>query len=253
MQPEDSSVDKKNYPKHIAIIMDGNGRWAQKRHLPRFMGHPAGVKAVKKVVEFCAQQEIGVLTLFAFSSENWRRPQEEVAKLMGLFMGTMQKEVNRLDKNNIRLRFIGEREAFSETLQQKMHESEQQTVNNTGLTLVIAVNYGGHRDLTLAMKKIALQVEQGEIKAEDVDEQLIAQQLSIPDLPEPDLFIRTGGEQRISNFLLWQLAYTEFYFTDKLWPDFNAEEMQSAIEGFSMRERRFGRTSEQVQQQSHNA
>jgi len=249
MPPEDSSIDKKNYPKHIAIIMDGNGRWAQKRHLPRFMGHPAGVKAVKRVVEFCAQQDIEVLTLFAFSSENWRRPQEEVAKLMGLFMGTMQKEVNRLDKNNIRLRFIGERDAFSETLQQKMRESEQQTAKNTGLTLVIAANYGGHRDLTLAMKKIALQVEQGEIKADDVDEQMIAQQLAIPDLPEPDLFIRTGGEQRISNFLLWQLAYTEFYFTDKLWPDFNAEAMLAAIQGFSTRERRFGRTSEQVQSQ----
>jgi len=247
MTVEETPVNKENYPKHIAIIMDGNGRWAQKRHLPRFMGHPAGVKAVKRVVEFCAQQDIEVLTLFAFSSENWRRPQEEVAKLMGLFMGTMQKEVNRLDKNNIRLRFIGERSAFTETLQKKMHESEQQTENNTGLTLVIAANYGGHRDLTLAMQAIALKVEKGEIAANEVDESLIAQHLAIPDLPEPDLFIRTGGEQRISNFLLWQLAYTEFYFTDALWPDFNAEAMHAAIKGFSMRERRFGRTSEQVQ------
>lgn len=247
MQPEPGEKDRSHYPKHIAIIMDGNGRWAQKRHLPRVMGHPAGVKAVKRVVEFCAQQDIQVLTLFAFSSENWRRPKDEVSKLMSLFMATMQKEVNRLDKNNIRLRFIGERQDFSDKIQQKMAESEQQTENNTGLTLVIAANYGGHRDLTLAMRSIAQLVKEGKVAPEDIDEGMIASALSIPDLPYPDLFIRTGGEQRISNFLLWQLAYTEFYFTQKLWPDFNAQTMQEAIDDFLTRERRFGRTSEQVQ------
>ncbi|BCG65453.1 MAG: undecaprenyl diphosphate synthase [Methyloprofundus sp.] len=247
MQAEQGATDKTHYPKHIAIIMDGNGRWAQQRHLPRVMGHPAGVKAVKRVVEFCAEQDIQVLTLFAFSSENWRRPKEEVSKLMGLFMGTMQKEVNRLDKNNIRLRFIGERGEFSDKLQQKMAESERQTENNTGLTLVVAANYGGHRDMALAMQSIAKEVKEGRVSPEDINEAMIAKELSIPDLPDPDLFIRTGGEKRISNFLLWQLAYAEFHFTEKLWPDFNAQAMQEAIDDFLTRERRFGRTSEQVQ------
>lgn len=247
MQTEQNSKDKSHYPKHIAIIMDGNGRWAQKRHLPRIMGHPAGVKAVKRVVEFCTQQKIEVLTLFAFSSENWRRPKEEVSKLMGLFMLTMQKEVSRLDKNNIRLRFIGERSEFSDKLQKMMAESERKTEKNTGLTLVIAANYGGHRDLTLAMQHIAQQVKEGIILPEDIDESMVANALSIPDLPSPDLFIRTGGEKRVSNFMLWQLAYAEFHFTQKLWPDFNAQTMQDAINDFLTRERRFGRTSEQVQ------
>jgi len=228
MKSKTDLMNKSRSPKHIAIIMDGNGRWAQKRHLPRVMGHPAGLKAVKRVVEFCAQQDIPVLTLFAFSSENWRRPKEEVTKLMKLFMGTMQKEVNRLDQNNIRLRFIGDRRHFSEKIQLKMTESEQQTESNTGLTLVIAANYGGHWDMK-------------------IDEQTIARELSIADLPEPDLFIRTGGEKRVSNFMLWQLAYTEFYFTAELWPDFNAKTMQAAIDDFLTRQRRFGRTSEQVQ------
>jgi len=247
MQAVANKIDRSQYPKHIAIIMDGNGRWAKKRHLPRVMGHPAGVKAVKRVVEFCAQEDIQVLTLFAFSSENWRRPKEEVSKLMELFMSTMQKEVNRLDKNNIRLRFIGERTDFSEKLQQKMADSERQTEKNTGLTLVIAANYGSHGDMTLAVQNIARKVQEGALSPDDIDETLIASGLSISDLPEPDLFIRSGGEQRISNFLLWQLAYTELYFTSKLWPDFNAETMQEAIDDFLTRERRFGRTSEQVQ------
>ncbi len=247
MQSEQGATDKPHYPKHIAIIMDGNGRWAQQRHLPRVMGHPAGVKAVKRVVEFCAEQDIQVLTLFAFSSENWRRPKEEVSKLMSLFMGTMQKEVNRLDKNNIRLRFIGERGEFSDKLQQKMADSERQTESNTGLTLVVAANYGGHRDMALAMQSIAKEVKEGRVSPEDINEAMIARELSIPDLPDPDLFIRTGGEKRISNFLLWQLAYAEFHFTEKLWPDFNAQAMQEAIDDFLTRERRFGRTSEQVQ------
>ncbi|HIG66109.1 MAG TPA: isoprenyl transferase [Methyloprofundus sp.] len=250
MQVEPGDTDKSRYPKHIAIIMDGNGRWAQKRHLPRIMGHPAGVKAVKRVVTFCAEQDIQVLTLFAFSSENWRRPKEEVSKLMGLFMLTMQAEVKHLYKNNIRLRFIGERAVFSEKIQQKMAESERLTENNTGLTLVIAANYGGHRDMTLAMQDIAQQVKDGIVAPDEIDETMIAGALSIPDLTDPDLFIRSGGEQRISNFLLWQLAYTEFHFTEKLWPDFDARIMQDAIDDFLSRERRFGRTSEQVQKMS---
>ena len=248
MQVEPGEKEKSHYyPRHIAIIMDGNGRWAQQRHLPRIMGHPAGVKAVKRVVKFCAEQEIQVLTLFAFSSENWRRPKEEVSKLMGLFMVTMQKEVKSLDKNNIRLRFIGDRADFSEKIQQKMAKSEQLTENNTGLTLVIAANYGGHSDITLALKSIAQQVKDGIIMPDEIDETMIAGALSVADLPDPDLFIRSGGEKRISNFLLWQLAYTEFYFTPELWPDFKAETMQAAIDDFLTRERRFGRTSEQVQ------
>ncbi|OQK16915.1 hypothetical protein AU255_03155 [Methyloprofundus sedimenti] len=251
MQVEPGEKDKSLYPKHIAIIMDGNGRWAQQRHLPRIMGHPSGVKAVKRVVRFCAEQEIQVLTLFAFSSENWRRPKEEVSKLMGLFMLTMQKEVKSLNNNNIRLRFIGERANFSEKIQQKMAKSEQLTENNTGLTLVIAANYGGHRDITLALRSIAEQVKAGIIEPDEIDETMIADALSVPDLPDPDLFIRSGGEKRISNFLLWQLAYTEFYFTPELWPDFKAETMQAAIDDFLTRERRFGRTSEQVQSMSN--
>ncbi|MDC9729091.1 MAG: isoprenyl transferase [Methyloprofundus sp.] len=239
--------DLSKTPKHIAIIMDGNGRWAKKRFLPRFMGHIAGVKAVKHVVEYCGAKQIEVLTLFAFSSENWRRPKDEVAKLMDLFIGTLDKEIGRLDKKNVRLRFIGERAEFSEKLQQKMSESESRTENNTGLTLVIAANYGGHRDITLATQALARQVKAGHLQPEDINENLIAAELSIPDLPEPDLFIRTGGEKRISNFLLWQLAYTEFHFTDKFWPDFNAQAMQDAVDDFLTRQRRFGRTSEQVE------
>jgi undecaprenyl diphosphate synthase len=243
-------IDRTHYPKHIAIIMDGNGRWAKKRFLPRFMGHMAGVKAVKRVVEYCDSQEIQILTLFAFSSENWRRPKDEISKLMDLFVGTLAKEINRLDKKNVCLKFIGERTAFSEKMQQQMAESELRTEKNTGLTLVIAANYGGHKDITLAVQKIAKQVKQGDLQPEEINEDLIAAQLSIPKLPNPDLFIRTGGEKRVSNFLLWQLAYTEFYFTDKFWPDFNAAEMQFAVGDFLTRQRRFGRTSEQLENSS---
>jgi len=251
MQADENLESNNGYPKHIAIIMDGNGRWAKKRFLPRFMGHITGVKAVKRVVEYCDENNIQVLTLFAFSSENWRRPKDEVSKLMDLFLGTLDKEIDRLYKKNVRLKFIGERADFSKKLQQKMTECELRTENNAGVTLVIAANYGGHRDITLAVQKIALQVKKGEIQPEEIDENLIAMQISIPDLPEPDLFIRTGGEKRISNFLLWQLAYTEFHFTDKLWPDFNAKAMQDAVDDFLTRQRRFGRTSEQVE--SHSA
>ncbi|MEQ1620356.1 MAG: isoprenyl transferase [Methylococcales bacterium] len=235
-----------NMPRHIAIIMDGNGRWAQKRLMPRAFGHQAGVKTVRKIVEYCANNNVEVLTLFAFSSENWRRPEEEVSLLMSLFMLTLQREIDKLDRNNIRLRFIGDRHAFSEKLQKKMAEGELQTRNNTALTLVIAANYGGRWDMTQAFQKLAAKVSSGELKAEEITEQLINQQLSISDLPEPDLFIRTGGEQRVSNFMLWQLAYTEMYFTQTLWPDFDESSIEDAIKSFKNRQRRFGHTSEQV-------
>lgn len=241
-----SLESEQNNPRHIAIIMDGNGRWAQKRFMPRAVGHQAGVKAVRKIVEYCAQQEIEVLTLFAFSSENWRRPQEEVSLLMNLFMATLQREIEKLHRNNIKLRFIGDRSAFSELLQAKMSEGEALTKDNTALTLVIAVNYGGRWDLCQAFQKVSEKMLAGELKKQDVTEQLINRYLSTAGLPEPDLFIRTGGEQRVSNFLLWQLAYTEMYFTATLWPDFNQNSIEDAIKSFKSRQRRFGLTGEQV-------
>jgi undecaprenyl diphosphate synthase len=235
-----------NNPRHIAIIMDGNGRWAQKRFMPRAVGHQAGVKAVRKIVEYCAKNKVEVLTLFAFSSENWRRPEAEVSLLMALFMATLQREINKLDRNNIRLRFIGDRSAFSDKLQQKMAEGEAQTQNNTALTLVVAANYGGHWDMCQAFQKVAEKMATGELVNQQINEELINQYLSTADLPDPDLFIRTGGEQRVSNFMLWQLAYTELYFTSTLWPDFDQNSLEDAIKSFKSRQRRFGHTSEQV-------
>ena len=235
-----------NVPRHIAIIMDGNGRWAQKRFMPRAVGHQAGVKAVRKIVEYCATHNVEVLTLFAFSSENWRRPEAEVSLLMSLFMATLQREINKLDRNSIRLRIIGDRSAFSDKLQQKMAEGEAQTQNNKALTLVVAANYGGHWDICQAFLQIQEKMAVGELKKEDINEQLINQYLSTADLPEPDLFIRTGGEQRVSNFMLWQLAYTELYFTTTLWPDFDQNSLEDAIKSFRSRQRRFGHTGEQV-------
>ena len=233
-------------PRHIAIIMDGNGRWAQKRFMPRAIGHRAGVKTVKKITEYCAKSSVEVLTLFAFSSENWRRPESEVKLLMALFMSSLQREIDKLHTNNIRLRFIGDRSAFPESLQKKMIESEIQTQANTALTLVIAVNYGGHWDMCQAFKKIAENIATGALDKQDINEQLIEQHLSTAGLPDPYLFIRTGGEQRVSNFLLWQLAYTEMYFTTTLWPDFDQNSLEDAIKSFKGRQRRFGHTSEQV-------
>ncbi len=233
-------------PRHIAIIMDGNGRWAQKRLMPRIMGHHAGVKAVRKIVEYCAKENIEVLSLFAFSSENWRRPKDEVSLLMELFMATLQSEVDKLDRNNIRLKIIGDKSAFPDKLQVKIREAETQTQGNSGLTLVIAANYGGRWDVTQATRKIIDGINRGEIQEQEISEQLISQHLVTGDLPEPDLFIRTGGEERISNFLLWQLAYTELYFTDELWPDFDQNQLEKAIMSFKGRQRRFGHTGEQV-------
>ena len=242
-----TAVDSElNNPRHIAIIMDGNGRWAQKRFMPRAVGHQAGVKAVRKIVEYCATHNIEVLTLFAFSSENWRRPEAEVSLLMALFMATLQIEINKLDRNDIRLRFIGDRSAFSDKLQKKMAEGEAQTQNNKALTVVIAANYGGHWDMCQAFLQVQKKMAAGELKTEDINDQLINQYLSTAGLPDPDLFIRTGGEQRVSNFMLWQLAYAELYFTATLWPDFDQNSLEDAIKSFRSRQRRFGHTSEQV-------
>lgn len=234
-------------PRHVAIIMDGNGRWAKQRLLPRYAGHRAGVETVRQVVSVCAECKIEVLTLFAFSSENWRRPEQEVSLLMELFMTALQREVSKLHKNNVRLRVIGERQAFANRLQQLIAEGEQLTHDNTGLNLVIAANYGGRWDIAEAVKKLATQIEQGHLRAVDINETLLAQHLCLADLPEPDLFIRTGGEQRVSNFLLWQLAYTELYFTTTLWPDFDKQAFLQALHSFAGRQRRFGRTGEQVE------
>jgi len=230
-------------PRHIAIIMDGNGRWAKRRLMPRVAGHRKGVEALRGVIRACAERGVSHLTVFAFSSENWRRPQEEVTLLMELFMRALENEVARLHENNIRFRLIGDLSRFSERIQTLIHDAETLTCNNTRLTFTVAANYGGRWDIVQAVKKL---VAAG-VAADDMSEAALAQQLSMADAPEPDLFIRTGGEQRISNFLMWQLAYTELYFTDALWPDFNAKALDAAIASYRTRERRFGRTSEQVQ------
>ena len=244
----DSRLLQGDVPRHVAIIMDGNGRWARRRHLPRHAGHREGVKAVRRVVEACKVKGIEALTLFAFSSENWRRPQQEVGLLMELFLHTLKKEVTRLDRNDVRLRFIGDRSAFPAKLQVLMNAAETQTAGNKDLNLTVAANYGGRWDIAQASRRLAERVAAGELQAADIDEDTLAGHLSLADLPEPDLFIRTGGEQRISNYLLWQLAYTELYFTDTLWPEFDAVAFDAALQSFSSRQRRFGRTGEQVEQ-----
>jgi undecaprenyl diphosphate synthase len=233
-------------PRHVAIIMDGNGRWAKQRHLPRLAGHRRGVEAVRATVKACAERGIGFLTLFAFSSENWRRPPDEVALLMQLFIGALENEVQKLHRNGIRLKVIGERGRFDPKIQALIAEGERLTVANRGLTLTIAANYGGRWDILQALSRLA--GEQPEVIGTDITEQQLAPHLSMAYAPEPDLFIRTGGEKRVSNFLLWQLAYTELHFTDTLWPDFDAAALEVAFESYRARERRFGRTSEQLEE-----
>lgn len=233
-------------PRHIAVIMDGNGRWAKQRFLPRAAGHRAGVEAARQTVTYCAQKNIKVLSLFAFSSENWRRPAQEVNYLMELLLKGLQREVKSLQKNNIQLRFIGNRERFSEKLCNKILEVEGLTQQNTGMVLIIAADYGGQWDISQAVTKLAIEVEQGKLSAQEITPEKIAQHLSFADLPEPDLFIRTSGEQRISNFMLWQLAYSELYFTPTYWPDFNSHELEKALQYYSQRERRFGYSSDQL-------
>jgi len=234
-------------PRHVAIIMDGNGRWAKKRGRPRAAGHQAGFRTTRDIVEVCARQQIDALTLFAFSSENWKRPETEVGLLMDLFLRALKSEVSKLKENNVCIRFIGERSAFGEKLQHEMNYAEELTRDNDGLKLSIAVNYGGRWDIVNAAKQIASRVKDGEIEPESIDSDLFSQFVSLSDIGEPDLFIRTGGEKRISNYLLWHLAYTELYFTDVLWPDFSDTEFDNAVNFFSGRQRRFGRTGEQVQ------
>ncbi len=237
-----------NTPRHVAIIMDGNGRWAKKRFLPRVAGHRSGVESVRAVVQRCGELGVKALTLFAFSSENWRRPEKEVGMLMELFIMALQRESKKLNEGNVRLQVIGERSRFSEKLQNEIAKAEQLTENNDGLVLSVAANYGGRWDIIQATQKIAEKVAAGELSVNDIDEDCLAQFLSLADLSEPDLFIRTGGEQRISNYLLWQLAYSELYFTDALWPDFKKTELDLALAWFAGRQRRFGRTGDQVEQ-----
>lgn len=234
-------------PRHVAIIMDGNGRWAERQNKPRVAGHRAGVEIVRDIVKTCGDLGIQVLTLFAFSSENWRRPQKEVGLLMEMFLIALEREANKLHRNNVQLRVIGDVSAFAEKIQQRIKEAEALTRENTGLVLNIAANYGGKWDISQAVQQLAQQVQQGDLAPQDITAELINTKLSLHGLPEPDLFIRTGGEQRISNFLIWQLAYTELYFTPILWPDFRRDEFEKALLSFSNRQRRFGRTGEQVE------
>jgi len=233
----------------VAIIMDGNGRWAQNRGKPRHAGHRAGVETVREVMEVCGQRGVRILTLFAFSSENWRRPKTEVKMLMELFFTALNREVRRMKKRNVRLRIIGDISAFSDKLQKLIRDSERDTADNDGLLLQVAANYGGRWDITQAARKLAVRVAAGELRPEDITEEEMAASLSFPDVPDPDLFIRTGGEMRISNFLLWQCAYTELWFCDTLWPDFGERELLAAFRDFAGRQRRFGRIAEQVEEQ----
>lgn len=233
-------------PRHLAIIMDGNGRWAKKRRLPRLLGHQEGLKVVRKIVKNCGELGIEVLTLFAFSSENWQRPAEEVNHLMALFLTTLKGEIEKLNQNNVQLRMVGSLERFKEPLRLCIAETQELTAKNTGLKLIIAVDYSGQWDIIQAVQKLARQIKEGLLESEEITQNLFAHYLSLSDLPSPDLLIRTSGEYRISNFLLWQLAYTELYFTETLWPDFDKEELNKALIFYSQRERRFGCTSEQL-------
>ena len=234
-------------PRHIAIIMDGNGRWARQRGRPRAAGHQAGFRTTRDIVETCGKWQIEALTLFAFSSENWKRPQQEVGLLMDLFLRALKSEVGKLCENNVRIRFIGERSAFQPKLRYEMNNAEQLTRDNNGLKLAIAVNYGGRWDIVNAARQLAFQVKDGQLDPDTIDIDTFSAHISLSEITEPDLFIRTGGEKRISNYLLWHLAYTELYFTDVLWPDFSEFELNNALEFYSGRQRRFGRTGEQVQ------
>jgi len=233
-------------PVHVAIIMDGNGRWATQRHLPRTAGHVRGVKAVRRTVEYCARQGVRYLTLFAFSSENWRRPADEVSLLMRLFMQSLEREVDKLDEQGVRLRVVGDLSAFDARLRTLIEQAQARTGNNDALHLTIAANYGGRWDVLQAARRLLRERPELAGDPDSLDEAALASRLSMAWAPEPDLFIRTGGEQRISNFLIWQLAYTELYFTDAYWPDVGATQMQQAFDWYASRERRFGRTSAQV-------
>ncbi len=234
-------------PHHVAIIMDGNGRWAKARSQPRHAGHRAGVKSVRETVETAAKRGVSFLTLFAFSSENWRRPQDEVSRLMSLFLEALQREVDELHRNNVRLRFVGERRQLKPKLVRKIEAAERQTGDNSGLNLLVAVAYGGRWDIVNAARQLAGKVVNEELSIDDIDDDGFAGELALAGIPDPDLLIRTGGEQRISNFLLWNLAYSELYFSDCLWPDFRERQFDEAMLFYGMRQRRYGHTSEQVE------
>ena len=233
-------------PNHVAIIMDGNGRWAKQRKLPRTAGHREGVKSTQEVIKASGEAGVKYLTLFAFSSENWNRPKTEVSALMDLFMRSLENEVQNLAENGVRLKFLGETSAFSKKLFKQIQKSEEITSKNEKLFLNIAVNYGGKWDILEATKKLINAVQNGELSLADINDEVLESKLATQGMPAPDLFIRTGGEQRISNFLLWQLAYTELYFSEVLWPDFSPEELKKAFDSYRSRQRRFGCTQEQV-------
>jgi undecaprenyl diphosphate synthase len=233
-------------PRHLAVIMDGNGRWAEQRRRPRAVGHRAGARAVNLCIDFCLDKGIGALTLFAFSSENWGRPQDEVGALMKLFMAALDREVDELHRRGVRVRFIGDRGRFSAAIRDRMDAAEAQTRGNARLQLAIAASYGGRQDIAAAARALAEDVAAGRLAPEAIDEARFGERVALSDLPPPDLFIRTGGERRISNFLLWQLAYTELWFTDTLWPALDAATLQRALDDFASRQRRFGLTGAQA-------
>lgn len=241
-----SSTVRVSVPRHLAVIMDGNGRWAERRRRPRVIGHRAGARAVNTCIDFCLERGIGALTLFAFSSENWGRPEEEVGALMKLFLNALDREVEELHRRQVRVRFIGDRTRFSADIRSRMDAAEALTRANARLHLAIAASYGGRQDIAHAARALAADVAAGRLRPEDIDEAALGAHIALADLPPPDLFIRTGGDHRISNFLLWQLAYTELWFTDVLWPDLDGTLLQRALDDFAQRERRFGLTSAQV-------
>lgn len=238
-------------PQHVAIVMDGNGRWAERRKLTRNLGHQAGLRALRRTARHGASIGIKTLTVFAFSSENWNRPRTEVSRLMDLFMSALDKELKALHENGVRMRFIGDQSKFNPQLQERMRLAQALTAANTKTNLNVAANYGGRWDIVNATRVMAAAVADGRMNLEDINESSLSLALAMPDMPDPDLVIRTGGEQRISNFLLWQAAYSELYFTDVLWPDFDAEELDRAIACFQARERRFGLTPEQTRRGAH--
>ncbi|MBJ6980460.1 MULTISPECIES: polyprenyl diphosphate synthase [unclassified Luteimonas] len=241
-----ASATPQPVPRHVAVIMDGNGRWAARRKRPRAIGHRAGARAVNLCIDFCIERGIEALTLFAFSSENWGRPADEVGALMKLFLNALDREVGELHRRGVRVRFIGERSRFDPAIASRMQAAEALTAGNTRLALSIAASYGGRQDIARAARELAAEVAAGRMSPEDIDESALAARLALADVPAPDLFIRTGGDLRISNFLLWQLAYTELWFTDLLWPDLDVATLEQALDAFASRERRFGLTGEQV-------
>lgn len=250
-QAPDLDSHRPGIPQHLAVIMDGNNRWARRQKLPGNEGHRAGEDTVYQVVRHCAESGVKVLTLFAFSSENWRRPQAEVNHLMTLFLQTLDTRVDELVEQNIRVRFIGDLTAFSQPLQQRMADALEQTRHNRSMTLVIAVNYGGQWDIVQAAQQLAQQVEARQRSAKSIDAQAIQSAISLGDLPPVDLLMRTGGERRISNFVLWQAAYAELYFCDELWPDVTAATLDAAFADYASRQRRFGRSGEEVSKAAH--